>query len=689
MFRKINVNRFLQPVFSSCIHKSTYLYQKRDKFICLCKLVKSKWQLAKGLAYCTFANSHLNSVGTFYPVRSIILLLIVMSCEFQPSNIPLTQIEKPSENAPTLLIEVTPDMDTLKLAGDVWTEYKMYSLGSEIRWIKIYFDDKEMYNGNYNPDYLPRFAVVSGSYPEGLHHITIQTFASSQTGSIADKMGAEGYLYEAVWPVIIAHQVSPVINIRSLNYKNPGVEVVWDKYDYYGFQSYQFTKGTVIDGNKVEKQFTDSKQTSYTDYTYIEGEYAWYSVSLSGWYSESKEFVKPIETPLTEYLPGQKLKVMWRKTSNPGQLAYYHVKLSAPPGARSEEFTVNNPSDTSVVFNTPGFGSNYEIQVRYVPKTYTGPYINYNSAGGITNWSRGNTMPSFSRGFNLNETGEVLLYGQGKFMKYNAETGTVVDSLRVNIIDPENIHVSETGRFFSYFTNDEFVLRETETWDLVNHFKVPFYYFNSFAARSLSISDNYLMAVVDHWSVLSVYDCRTGNEVFRKVGNNINSIMSAGINSDGSKIVYMEVVNYGEGKVLRLANYSPAGLTDLGEMKTADYDYRTWISFAGDEIIILNNTFAYNYTAEIRSTTDFSVISQMKFPERFVPLAFDAKHKQAVLKYGYAGGYDYGYVVDLKNPGVEKTISYLGDYRSRYLISNGIVMCNTGRFLSVNDLKLD
>ncbi len=465
------------------------------------------------------------------------------------------------------------------------------------------------------------------------------------------------------------------------------MEVVWDKYDYYGFQSYLFSKGTVIDGNKVEKQFTNSKQTNYTDYSYIEGEYAWYSVTMFGGYTQSKEFVKPIDEPVTEQLPEQKLKVSWKKTSNPGMLGFYDVKLAAPEGARSDELEVNNPSDTSVIFNTPGFGGSYEIQVRYVPKTYTGSYVNYNSAGGTTTWTLGNSMPSFERGFNLNETGEVLLYGHGKFIKYNMETAKVSDSLSVNISDSENIRVSETGKFFSYFINDEFVLRETSDWNIVNHFKVPFYYFNSLNARTISISDNYQLAVVDHWSVLSVYDCRTGEEIFRKVGDNINSIMKAEINSDGSKIMYMEVVNYGEGKVLRLANFGTSGLTDLGEMKTADYDYKTWFSFAGDEIIILNNTSGYNYSGEVRSTNDFSVISLMKFPDMFVPVALDIHNKQAVLKYGYSGGYENGYVVDLNTSKVVKTIPYLGDYRSRYLISKGIVMSGTGSFLSVNDLK--
>ncbi len=158
MFRKINLTRFCKPAISNFIQKSAFF----------------------------------------------ILLLFVVACEFQPSEIPNTMVEKPSDDAPTLLIEVTPDMDTLKLAGDVWTEYKIHT-STEIRWIKIFFDDTEVYNSNYNPDYLPRVPVVTGNYTEGMHNITIQTFTSSQTGSIADKTGAEGFLYEAVWPVIIAH----------------------------------------------------------------------------------------------------------------------------------------------------------------------------------------------------------------------------------------------------------------------------------------------------------------------------------------------------------------------------------------------------------------------------------------------------------------------------------------------------
>jgi hypothetical protein len=53
------------------MYQNYLLYQKQDKFIHLCKLAKSNWQLAKGLTNITFTNCQLNSVGVFYPVGGL------------------------------------------------------------------------------------------------------------------------------------------------------------------------------------------------------------------------------------------------------------------------------------------------------------------------------------------------------------------------------------------------------------------------------------------------------------------------------------------------------------------------------------------------------------------------------------------------------------------------------------------
>ena len=159
----------------------------------------------------------------------VILLIILISCKFQPSEIPLTDVQPPGDNAPVLFIEVQPDMDTLKLAMDTWTEFKFTSPEASVQHVKISFDDNVVYDAEYNPANKPRFYIALGNYSEGLHSFTIQAFTSSNTGSIADKVGAEGYLYQVEWPVIIRHNVDRWLSVTDVEYKNGGAQVEWNK----------------------------------------------------------------------------------------------------------------------------------------------------------------------------------------------------------------------------------------------------------------------------------------------------------------------------------------------------------------------------------------------------------------------------------------------------------------------------
>ena len=165
-----------------------------------------------------------------------ILLLISYSCEFQPSEIPETFIEQPSEDGPVLTIEVNPNMDTLRLASDVLTEFRLSSSERNAEWVRIYFDETLVFDDKYSSSNLPQFMVEHKSYPEGHHRFKIQAFISTNTGSIADQLGTENYFYEMVWPVFIKHNVNVVV--KNVQYRNGVAEIDWVKYDFYGFQNY-------------------------------------------------------------------------------------------------------------------------------------------------------------------------------------------------------------------------------------------------------------------------------------------------------------------------------------------------------------------------------------------------------------------------------------------------------------------
>ncbi|MCD6354754.1 MAG: hypothetical protein J7L95_04315, partial [Prolixibacteraceae bacterium] len=512
----------------------------------------------------------------------------------------------------------------------------------------MFFDNKVVYDFEYNPQSLPRFFIALDSYVNGLHQFTIQAFTSSNTGSIADKMGVEGYLYETVWPVLIKHNIEPRVAIKNVQFKNGSAIINWEKYDYYGFQSYNFNKYSSIEGNKFNFVIHNPYLNGVVDTSYIEGEYAGYRVKLNNLFSSKYyNFYVAIDPPVVSLLNNGILNVEWSKSQNKKIFGSYYVTVKAPKGGKNEEFKTNLIENTSTTFLTPGFGDSYEIQVRYVPKTFTGPYLNFNSAGGRTSYSMGNTMPKFEKGMEIGSTGNVLLFNQGKFYKYSILNNLVIDSFEVaDLTNSATIRISPKGEYFCYFTYNKFVLRETATWNMVNSFNVPFLNNGNLELRSVSISDKYQLVVVDHFNTLKVVDISTGTELYRKTSSPNEFIQMAVVNSEADRILYKIRIYSENENYLRLGKFNGLEISPIGEttISTSGTNYNvSQFAFIDNQVLLLKNIASYNYSWEVRNIEDFALIKSIELPKKFVPVAIDFNNLKLVLKYGYSGGYDYSY----------------------------------------------
>ncbi|MCG6191082.1 hypothetical protein [Maribellus maritimus] len=621
----------------------------------------------------------------------ILLLFFSVSCEFTPSEIQETFVEQPDEHAPVLYIEVQPDMDTLKLASDVWTQFRLTSQEAEIYWVKIDFDDSNVYYSDYNSGALPSVHVSIGNYSEGLHYFTIQAFTASNSGSIADKVEAEGYLYEVQWPVIIHHGVDTRIDIKKVEYMDGPVAVSWEKYDYYNFQNYVLSKwsSTQVDG--VKYTISNPRVTTVLDTTFLEGEYVSYSVSLNGGYSPGVSFDVPIKTPDILLNEEEKMVVRWNRTQNPKNLGYYHVALKVPNTYSYQEIIKEDAEDTVAAYDiSPGFGDNYEFQVRYVPKGFDQPYVIYNSSGGEALFSLGNQMLGFENAMKIGDTENILLYNDGLFYKYNMVTHTILDSVRVTgLTNPGFIRISPDGDFFSYFTNTDFVMRKTSDWGLVSQFTTPIMDYGTARFWSASISDNYHLAVIQHSNILSVTDIRTGTELFRKEGTQGEYFSDAVINSEGDKILYKTYV-YDDGtNYLRLVNFDGNKLTELGETTAANpganYEIIQY-AILEDKVLILKCISTYRYSWEERSASDFSLISSFDIPDRFLPVAIDFNKQQLVMRYRFRTTYDEASALyyDFEKSITHKIIPIIEG--QKFVLSNEVLANGSGRYLPLNDL---
>jgi hypothetical protein len=124
------------------------------------------------------------------------IFLIIYSCEFSPSEIPMSEIEKPSDIAPPISIELNPSIDTLKLSSPVWINYTAKT--GEQKLYRVEFTiDNETLNNAYSESENKAKALINPNYLEnGKHELKITTYTATNTGSIADNIGAEQYWYE-------------------------------------------------------------------------------------------------------------------------------------------------------------------------------------------------------------------------------------------------------------------------------------------------------------------------------------------------------------------------------------------------------------------------------------------------------------------------------------------------------------
>jgi hypothetical protein len=207
---------------------------------------------------------------TKYFIILTISLFSFSSCEFSPSEIPLTEVEKPSDNAPSIEIELTPEMATLRLSEPVWITYSVQSGDREIYRINVELDDTELSDVRYNSSQEIRAYVPVNLIEDGIHELKITTYTSTNSGSIADKIGSEAYLYEIKWPVFVNKQAKENFVFYDPEFVPEGIKVSWPQYSYADFDYYGFSRNpSGIQSKKIT--ITDPYQNSYIDSTYIEG----------------------------------------------------------------------------------------------------------------------------------------------------------------------------------------------------------------------------------------------------------------------------------------------------------------------------------------------------------------------------------------------------------------------------------
>jgi len=621
------------------------------------------------------------------------LLFTLYSCEFSPSEIPLTELEEPSDNVPAVWIELTPGMDTLRLSAPIRITYFVETGEHQLYQIKVELDNVEIEHLGYESPKKINAHIPVTSMEDGLHEIKITTYTATNSGSIADKTGNEIYWYELTWPVFVNKQAKDNLGFSDLELVPEGLKLSWPQYRYADFEHYEFSwhAANTQDGRI---SITDPYQNSYIDNTYVEGCYVYYSLLIhyteGGFAYDNKSYFEEIESPLVQVNEDCTVDIRWIHSKYEQNVQLYCIQTSVPSYGRKEEHDVTNLNDTTIRLNEKiGFGGDYQVRLRYIPKGYHNYHSALNTAGGVTTFAIGDSVPRFEEAFLISNENSLLLYHEGSVSKYNILTGESSQTISIN---PEGnaytgmFNGSPDGNCFGYFENHDYVIRRSSDLSIVNKTDLEAFNGYNLELNSVAVSNNGLIATTGYFGAFRIFDSMTGQKIYEQQFDSRYYPRKVLFSPDGKNLAVM--VNDYTLNTTSLIYYSFEGneLAELGRVDGVGQSVWDVLVFGPQDkqqLAVSRWRSMYEYNVEVMDSRTFELLYSVEIPFLFVPVAYDFISDQVIGRYQSFPTKDFSYVVDLKTGEQKQTVLFSG--KEPLVFTDGIVYSGNGRSIAIDD----
>lgn len=580
----------------------------------------------------------------------ILSLFLLSGCEFSPDDVPVTHITPPPEQGPPLKISLNDSSDTIRIGWETSFTYKITGTNKTISSVIVTLGDKELhhYIGEYGQTF--DFMVDPALYGDGLYHLNINIMTSAGTGSIAEKLGAEGYLYIMDWPLVIDKTVPRKLNFISIDSVDKGIKITWEKFDHPSFGHYEITKSSTSFFGTQDLFVSDNPGVnSFTDTTYMEGMIAKYHVTLFGTFADfiyectnEKVYYHLPGNPRIKYIKDFEIEMSWDPPKNAGILDYYLISGNLPVIGTLEDNMIYDP-EIRTQRRYAIFGVTNNFGVKYIPKSEFQLYPD-NMLGSYTGFTLGEEMPSYSYAFPIPDGSYVLLSDKGILSKYDFSVGNTAGSIRFNSQPADQITLSRNGKFFGYSEEGKFIRRNTKDLAIVSVMTNDEFESNSQNLAMLSISDTNLLLTVTKDYKLTVYNLTTGLKIAEKRFDGI-SVLRARISPEGMNILTMEY-----DRSIHVVYYRITGdqITEQARVNESDLNFGAKINYPfgpDNDIYII-----FPGKIEIRNIGDFSVKKILNLS------GIESVDYQAMKAFGKSQYPELAYLYDLETGIVVKNL---------------------------------
>lgn len=570
---------------------------------------------------------------------TVSLILLLNSCEYQLSDNYYSKVV-PNDSV-NIVVYLDPSDSVYILTGTTVFNYQALTKGITLANVSVFVDNQLIGyyltpNGTFNLDCL--------LYSDGEHELSIVVTTNAGSGSMADLLGAEGYISADSWKFIVNNSPPNPVKITNIYNDNGLLKVEWEKYTGINFTRYEVFKWNSGDGLSQSLGVIDDRDVTFLyDPAFIGGTSQYYIrvTSPRGLVTngEKKTFTDNLPVLSARWIKDNQVELSWDTCKYSKAFESYRVLTNENQDWKE----IHNVNSTRITGDYGIFGGNVKFSLEVLSK-----YINSISVlRSSTELAIGRPFPDFGRMYKNNVNNDILLTGYNKIYRYRLSTGQYLDSLSYSPQNPGFIYSPADDVLLQI---EPFLRIDPVKFETTSQFNNV--YFNSL---NLSLSSQGIAWIPGG---IALYDYKN-----MKVLKPLNLISNSSLSiSADSKYIFDRSPDY----TLKCYNIEGEDITHTWDNSSIDY---LLIPGSPDKIMIITPSF----TIEIRDIATNQLIKS--FPVSSIEmLDIDPVNKIVMLRTG--NGNDY--ILELYNYETGQKVKTLKATNFRFSIINGTIYSNRG-----------
>ncbi len=164
-------------------------------------------------------------------------ILIIGGCEYHTDKVYFQDVSIPDSAGINIVLD--PSDTVYYLSEDKGFIYLVNSENRKVYNVSVFVDNVKVADINDSTGF---FKLNVDDYNEGLHTLTIIATTSSGSGSLADLLGSEGFVFSHSWDLIVNKSAPNAVQISNIFNENGVLRIEWGIFHKDHFQRYDVVK---------------------------------------------------------------------------------------------------------------------------------------------------------------------------------------------------------------------------------------------------------------------------------------------------------------------------------------------------------------------------------------------------------------------------------------------------------------